>query len=60
MQEQKDTSNNLQNWDIDLRKEEPAFRTVMPPKIAKIVKDFLVKNEMEDLLKKLCWFSVPD
>ncbi len=28
MQEQKDTSNNLQNWDIDLRKEEPAFRTV--------------------------------
>ena len=28
MQEEKNPSKSLQNWDIDLRKEEPAFRTV--------------------------------
>ena len=28
MQEEKDPSKSLKNWDIDLRKEEPAFRTV--------------------------------
>ena len=28
MQGKKSSSKSLQNWDIDLRKEEPAFRTV--------------------------------